>query len=229
MCHIYIYIYIMQSFVIWDPFNLIFLAKVMSHGPLALPCFMLIFFQSASSYANCQSSQSDVALWVKLPQSSILFWIFVHLQKQFREASTKPNHYKMVTNCGPNIKNMRERERERESLWVERWGKEIELKEVYGYGCVGKEIYCISLPTPPIPFISFGFFLSPLLSHLCITLFVNQQYYLFVLLSNDFISESSLSFSFAVCLFILYHFNRKLEKKKIIKIFNYFFLFLNFF
>ena len=195
----------------------------MSHGPLALPCFMLIFFQSASSYANCQSSQSDVALWDKLPVFNFILNI-CSSSKQFREASNKPNHYnKMVINCGPNIQIMRER------LLVERWGKEIELKEVYGYGCVGKEIYCISLPTPPIPFISFGFFLSPLLSHLCITLFVNQQYYLFVLLSNDFISESSLSFSFAVCLFILYHFNRKLEKKKIIKIFNYFFLFLNFF
>ena len=202
----------------------------MSHGPLALPCFMLIFFQSASSYANCQSSQSDVVLWDKLPVFNFILNI-CSSSKQFREASNKPNHYnKMVINCGPNIQIMRERERERERLWVERWGKEIELKEVYGYGCVGKEIYCISLPTPPIPFISFGFFLSPLLSHLYITftLFVNQQCYLFILLSNDFISESSLSFSFAVCLFILYHFNRKLNKK-IIKIFNFFFLFLIFF
>ena len=94
---------------------------------------------------------------------------------------------------------------------------------------MGKEIYCISLPIPPIPFISFGSFLSPLLSHLCITLFVHQRYHLFILLSNDFISESSFHFPLP-CLYSLYiTLIENWKEKKIVNIFNYFFLFLIFF
>ena len=218
----------MQSFVIWDPFHLIFLAKwwVTVHLPCPASC---LSFSKVQVPMQTASLLNQMSLCGTNCQSSILFWIFVLLRSSFaRHLTNQTIMIKWSSTVAPISKLWeRERERERERLWVERWGKEIERKEVYGYGCVGKEIYCISLPTPPIPFIYFGFFLSPLLSHLCITLFVNQQYYLFILLSNDF-PESSLSFSFAVCLFILYHFNRKLEKK-FIKIFNYFFLFLNFF
>ena len=88
---------------------------------------------------------------------------------------------------------------ERERLWVERWGKEIELEEVYGYGCVGKEIYCISLPIPPIPFISFGSFLSPLLSHLCISLFSKSAVLFFFPSIHWFHFWNFFSFSFALC------------------------------
>ena len=57
-------------------------------------------------------SQSDVALWDKLPVFNFnLNTCFS--SKQFREASTKPNDYKMVINCGPNMQIMREREREK--------------------------------------------------------------------------------------------------------------------
>ena len=205
----------------------------MSHGPLALPCpASCLSFSQVQVPMQFLISQSDVALWDKLPVFNFILNTCFS-SKQFREASTKPNHYKMVINCGPNIQIMREREieieRERERLWVERWGKEIELKEVYGYGCVGKEIYCISLPIPPIPFISFGSFLSPLLSHLCITLFVHQRYHLFILLSNDFISESSFHFPLP-CLYSLYiTLIENWKEKKIVNIFNYFFLFLIFF
>ena len=185
--------------------TLSFLAKwwVTVHLPCPASC---LSFSQVQVPMQFLISQSDVALWDKLPVFNFILNTCFS-SKQFREASTKPNHYKMVINCGPNIQIMREREieieRERERLWVERWGKEIELKEVYGYGCVGKEIYCISLPIPPIPFISFGSFLSPLLSHLCITLFVHQRYHLFILLSNDFISESSFHFPLP-CLYSLY-------------------------
>ena len=114
--------------------------------------------------------------------------------KQFREASTEPNHYKMVINCNPNIQNMRERERERERLWVERWGKEIELEEVYGYGCLGKEIYCI--PYQFHPFHSFPLVLFfPLFSPICVSVcLVNQQYFFFPSIPIDFISEISFHF-----------------------------------
>ena len=140
---------------------------------------------------------NPVALWVKLPESSILFWIFVLLQSSF--VRHLPNHYKMVINCGPNIQNMRERERERERLWVERWGKEIELEEVYEYGCLGKEIYCI--PYQFHPFHSFPLVLFfPLFSPICVSVcLVNQQYYFFFPPIHWFHFWNFFSFSFALC------------------------------
>ena len=179
------------------------------------PCNFLFLNQMSLCGTNCQSS--------------ILFWILVFLQSSFARHLPNQTIIKWSSTVAPICKLWeRERERERERLWVERWGKEIELKEVYGYGCVGKEIYCISLPIPPIPFISFGSFLSPLLSHLCITLFVHQRYHLFILLSNDFISESSFHFPLP-CLYSLYITLIENWKKKIVNIFNYFFSFSNFF
>ena len=85
-------------------------------------------------------------------------------------------------------------ERERERLWVERWGKEIELEEVYGYGCLGKEIYCI--PYQFHPFHSFPLvLLFPLFSPICVSVcLVNQQYFFFPSISIDFISEISFHF-----------------------------------
>ena len=97
------------------------------------------------------------------------------------------------------ISKIWERERERERLWVERWGKEIELEEVYGYGCLGKEIYCI--PYQFHPFHSFPLVLFfPLFSPICVSVcLVNQQYFFFSFYIHWFHFWNFFSFSFALC------------------------------
>ena len=96
------------SFIIF--FNFFYLLN------LILLLFFNIFyliFQSQSLIRYCPWRESCRFVG----QTATVFNFILNLcscSKQFREASTKPNHYKMVINCGPNIQNMRERERERE-------------------------------------------------------------------------------------------------------------------
>ena len=88
----------------------------------ALPCFMLIFFPSASSYAI--SYFSIKCRFVGQTASLQFYFEYLFFFKAVSRGiyQTKPNHYKMVINCGPNMQIMREREieiereREREAV-----------------------------------------------------------------------------------------------------------------
>ena len=73
-------------------------------------CLSFSRVQVPMQYLN---SQSDVALWDKLPESSILFWIFVLLQSSFVRHLPNQTIIKWSPTVAP-ISKIWERERERE-------------------------------------------------------------------------------------------------------------------